>query len=265
MFVVLGGGSRLETLDLLQQPQQSRMFRGRLAELQVEFHLMQEFFEKRITFQQIEQGLADKLLVLAAVPHPSRGLPGAFSFGGGRFHTKIIVPIGGLGYNDPSLTSSIRTIVGTEIERKFLVKGYAWRDQATSQVSYRQGYLAKRENATVRVRIGGDRAFLTIKGQVVGISRPEYEYEIPVDEAEEMLESIALRPSVEKVRYFVPFRNHLWEVDLFLAENAGLVVAEIELSRPNEEFERPDWLGREVTGDPRYYNSSLISNPYNQW
>lgn len=155
--------------------------------------------------------------------------------------------------------------MGTEIERKFLVRDYSWREQATSTVRYRQGYLAKREEATVRVRVGGDRAYLTVKGRMVGISRPEFEYEIPVAEAEEMLERIALLPVVEKVRHFVPVGPHVWEVDLFLAANAGLVVAEIELSHPDERFQHPDWLGEEVTGDPRYYNSSLIDNPFTRW
>jgi len=154
--------------------------------------------------------------------------------------------------------------MGVEIERKFLVEGEAWRTLGESTL-LRQGYLSLEPTRTVRVRIDGERAFLTIKGKSVGASRGEWEYPIPVPEAAELLDTLCQQPLVEKVRHRIANGPHTWEVDEFLGANAGLVVAEIELASEDEAFEQPDWIGREVTGDARYFNSRLISHPYSQW
>jgi len=154
--------------------------------------------------------------------------------------------------------------MGVEIERKFLVEGDAWRTLGESTL-LRQGYLSTDATRTVRVRIDGERAFLTIKGKSVGASRGEWEYPIPVAEAAELLDTLCQQPLVEKVRHRIASGPHTWEVDEFLGANAGLVVAEIELALEDEAFEQPDWIGREVTGDARYFNSRLISHPYSEW
>jgi len=143
-----------------------------------------------------------------------------------------------------------------EIERKFLVQGDGWRSNNPVGVRFCQGYLAD-ERARVRVRRAGDRACLTIKGARRGIARPEYEYVIPTDEAEELLR-MCRKPLIEKTRYTVPYGGHDWSVDVFAGRNGGLVMAEIELSHPDEPFARPDWLDREVTHEPRFSNSSLV-------
>lgn len=151
-----------------------------------------------------------------------------------------------------------------EIERKFLVRGVTWKRGAEG-VRFRQGYLSSEKERTVRVRTEGPRAVLTIKGLTRGIERHEYEYSIPLADATEMLDTLCERPLIEKVRYMRTVGPHLWEVDEFLGDNTGLVVAEIELSSPDEAFERPAWLGREVSGDPRYFNSNLIHHPFRTW
>lgn len=154
-----------------------------------------------------------------------------------------------------------------EIERKFLTQpNINWGDLAEGVV-YKQGYLSTGgdDQATVRVRIAGDSAFLTIKGQTQGISRREFEYAIPVEDALVMLDEQCQKPLIEKIRYHIPHGDHVWEVDVFSGDNAGLVVAEIELASESEVFAKPDWLREEVSGDPKYYNSSLIKQPFNQW
>ena len=153
--------------------------------------------------------------------------------------------------------------MGKEIERKFLVTGEAWK--AYPGVTIRQGYLTTDPERTVRVRTKGEKGFLTVKGKTVGAVRAEYEYEIPVEDANQMLDTLCHRPLIEKTRYHAPFGEHLWEVDLFFGENEGLVVAEVELSDEEEEPEMPIWVGEEVTHDPRYFNASLIANPYKNW
>jgi len=150
-----------------------------------------------------------------------------------------------------------------EIERKFLVTSEDWREGA-HQVHYAQGYLSKEKECTVRVRIAEENAFLTIKGPVQGISRDEFEYPIPVEDAKEMLQ-LTSGNIVEKVRHRIQQGAHLWEVDEFLGKNRGLVVAEVELSDPSESIIFPPWIGKEVTGDPRYYNSSLAVLPFSEW
>ena len=152
-----------------------------------------------------------------------------------------------------------------EIERKFLVRNNVWRDAADGGVRFRQGYLIGAKQASVRVRIEGERANLNIKGATLGIRRQEFEYSIPLDEANELLDTLCEKPLIEKVRYTVSYGAHVWEIDLFEGDNAGLVVAEIELTDEQEPFQRPDWLGEEVSGDPRYYNVSLVKHPYREW
>jgi CYTH domain-containing protein len=154
--------------------------------------------------------------------------------------------------------------MGTEIERKFLLKGEAWRKLATGTL-YRQGYLNSAKERTVRIRTVGDKAFLTIKGVTVGATRAEYEYPIPFDECNAMLDSLAEKPIIEKKRYKVRLGPFTWEIDEFFGENQGLIVAEIELQSEGQAFDKPDWVGNEVTGDPRYFNSNLIKHPYAKW
>jgi len=151
-----------------------------------------------------------------------------------------------------------------EIERKFLVVGDAWRNQGTG-VPYRQGYLTTQPERTVRVRIAGDRGFVTIKGVTEGIARREYEYAIPLAEAQELLDYVCDRPLIEKIRYRIPLGEHVWEVDEFFGENQGLVMAEVELTDPDEAIQLPDWAGEEVSHDPRYFNAYLIRHPYSTW
>lgn len=155
--------------------------------------------------------------------------------------------------------------MATEIERKFLVRDASWRAAAQPGTAYRQGYFAGLERCSVRVRIGDGRARLNIKGATLGIERCEYEYPIPLRDAEEMLARCCSTPLVEKTRYRVPYGAHVWEIDVFEGDNRGLVVAEIELAHRDEAFERPAWLGEEVSDDPRYYNVNLVTHPFKEW
>lgn len=154
--------------------------------------------------------------------------------------------------------------MGIEIERKFLVAGDEWRTLGTP-VLLRQGYLSLDPERTVRVRIVGESAWLTIKGKNSGAVRGEWEYPIPVQDAAELLERLCTRPLVEKYRRRIEHAGMVWEVDEFLGQNAGLVVAEIELPEAEAGFERPAWVGNEVTDDARYFNSNLIKHPYCCW
>ncbi len=151
-----------------------------------------------------------------------------------------------------------------EIERKFLVTGDAWRELAEGTM-YRQGYLSTVEDRTVRVRTVGAKGYLTVKGITVGATRTEFEYEIPVADADTMLDELCIRPLIEKTRYKIPFDGLVWEVDEFAGDNDGLVVAEVELSHEDQELRLPNWIGEEVTGDPRYYNANLVAHPYTTW
>ncbi|MET0051834.1 MAG: CYTH domain-containing protein [Candidatus Thiodiazotropha sp.] len=152
-----------------------------------------------------------------------------------------------------------------EIERKFLVINDNWKNSVISQATIKQGYLATTEQASVRVRVDGEQANLNIKGTTVGISRREYEYPIPMEHAEEMLDHLVSGAVIDKVRYKVRVAEHVWDLDLFLGANEGLVVAEVELSHEGEGFEMPDWAGEEVSGDIRYYNASLVTHPFCDW
>lgn len=153
----------------------------------------------------------------------------------------------------------------SEIERKFLVQDDGWRQLARDPVRIRQGYIIGSTKASVRVRVSGERAWLNIKSATVGVSRAEFDYEIPLYEAEQLIDTLCVRPLIEKTRYFVDHAGHCWEVDVFEGDNAGLVVAEIELGAEDESFERPPWAGKEVSQDPRYYNAALVNLPYSRW
>ncbi|MES1925443.1 CYTH domain-containing protein [Salinisphaera sp. T31B1] len=152
-----------------------------------------------------------------------------------------------------------------EIERKFRVDGEQWREQAHASRRFEQGYLCGDGPASVRVRIEDDQANLNIKAAVVGTSRAEYEYAIPVAEAREMLATMCVAAPVIKTRHWVVHAGHTWEIDVFEGANAPLIVAEIELDDVDETFERPLWLGREVSDDRRYYNHALAFSPYADW
>jgi adenylate cyclase len=151
-----------------------------------------------------------------------------------------------------------------EIERKFLVKSGDYRSQGKPTYIH-QGFLSTDKDRVVRIRIYGDEAFLTIKGVSKGIARAEFEYPVPVEDAQFMLENLCIRPTIEKYRYKIDVEGFIWEVDEFLGENDGLVVAEIELEQAEQKFPKPDWVGMEVTGDKRYYNANLVNNPYKNW
>jgi len=152
-----------------------------------------------------------------------------------------------------------------EIERKFLVLNEDWRALATSAIPMRQGYLNNEKRCSVRVRISGDEAHLNIKGATIGAKRLEFEYPIPLEQASIMLDSLSAGPLIEKVRYLIPQGHLTWEIDVFSGDNAGLVVAEIELSDADEAFDIPTWIGEEVTHDTRYYNTRLSREPYSTW
>jgi len=154
--------------------------------------------------------------------------------------------------------------MGKEIEKKFLISGDAWRELGEG-VLYRQGYLSTVKERTVRVRTIGKKGYLTIKGLTVGATRLEYEYEISVSDSNEMLDELCEKPIIEKNRYKIEFGGLIWEVDEFFGENEGLIYAEVELTSEDQEFEKPEWIGEEVTGDPRYFNSNLIKNPFTKW
>lgn len=149
-----------------------------------------------------------------------------------------------------------------EIERKFLVSGEGWRLNKGSR--YSQGYLNQDKERTVRVRLTDKQAFLCVKGITKGVSRKEFEYGIPTDDAEQLLK-ICEGQIIEKIRHIVIHKGLKWEIDEFLGENSGLVIAEVELNSEDQIFDKPEWLGREVTGDPRYFNSNLAANPFSKW
>ena len=155
--------------------------------------------------------------------------------------------------------------MGIEIERKFLVSNEAWRAAASRRVRMRQGYLTREGPNSVRVRIAGDEARLNMKSAEIGTTRLEFDWPVPLADAEQILDRLCHRPLIEKVRHFVVVAAHTWEVDEFEGANAGLIVAELELSAADEDFERPAWVGREVTQERRYYNQALVERPYSTW
>ncbi len=151
-----------------------------------------------------------------------------------------------------------------EIERKFLVISDQWRGQAEA-VLYKQGYLVSNDETVVRVRIMGEVAMLTVKSKVSDLTRTEFEYEIPVDEADYMLENLCQKPLIDKTRTKIKIKNHVWEVDEFFGDNEGLLIAEVELGSEDEQVELPPWVGEDVSADSRYYNANLVINPYKNW
>lgn len=153
--------------------------------------------------------------------------------------------------------------MGLEIERKFLVNHSLWQPP-NNGILYRQGYIYTRNGNTVRVRIAGDKGYLTLKGKTQGMARSEFEYEIPLDDAKEMLDILCDRPLIEKIRYKIKVDNLIWEIDEFLGDNQGLLLAEVELSSEHQEVNLPLWITEEVTQDSRYYNSNLAKNPYSE-
>jgi adenylate cyclase len=152
-----------------------------------------------------------------------------------------------------------------EIERKFLVNLEKWNliEQPTGN-ALRQGYISTDPSKTIRVRMTNEDSFLTIKGKNIGATRAEFEYKIPNEDAKELLDNF-VESELSKIRYKIEFNNKVWEVDEFLGENKGLFVAEIELDSEDESFEKPDWIGEEVTGDEKYYNSNLTLFPFKNW
>ena len=154
--------------------------------------------------------------------------------------------------------------MGTEIERKFLIVDDAWRGQALGTF-FRQGYLSTVKERTVRVRVAGDRGYLTIKGITVGAVRSEFEYDIPRADADQLLDELCERPLIEKTRYEIEAEGLTWEIDAFAGVNDGLIIAEVELDDEEQEIALPGWVGEEVTHDPRYFNSNLIAHPYSEW
>ena len=152
-----------------------------------------------------------------------------------------------------------------EIEHKFLLVNDSWRQQTIHSVNYKQGYLSALPTSSIRVRVSGERAWFNIKSATVGTQRQEYEYEIPLEDAHEILDTLCKKPLIEKTRYFIRSGDLTWEIDEFHGDNQGLVVAEIELPDVDTVFHKPDWLGEEVSHDKRYYNNNLANHPYSQW
>ncbi len=154
--------------------------------------------------------------------------------------------------------------MGIEIEKKFLLANDTWKELATG-TTYRQGYLSSSKQSSVRVRTINDKGFLTVKGKSIGATRMEFEYEIPSEDAQTLLDELCAQPIIHKKRYKIEYKGFVWEVDEFFGENSGLVVAEIELESENQQFIKPDWIGEEVTSDIRYFNSNLNKHPYSLW
>lgn len=154
--------------------------------------------------------------------------------------------------------------MGLEIERKFLVHKDQWQPSHQGKI-YRQGYIRTHNGNTVRVRIAGDQGYLTLKGKTKGSTRSEFEYPIPVADAQEMLDTLCDRPLIEKIRYKIEIHGLCWEVDQFLGDNEGLLLAEVELETEAQTISLPSWIAQEVTNDLRYYNVNLVQNPYKNW
>lgn len=155
--------------------------------------------------------------------------------------------------------------MASEIERKFLLADDSWRQQVERSIPQVQGYLSSIESCSIRIRISGDKGSLNIKSATLGVSRHEYDYPIPLDEACEILDRLCIKPLIEKTRHIVRVAGHAWEIDEFKGANYGLIVAEIELTNAEENFVRPSWLGAEVSDAPRYYNVCLVEHPYKDW
>lgn len=155
--------------------------------------------------------------------------------------------------------------MATEIEHKFLLATDSWRAQVSRSEHFVQGYLTSAPESSIRIRICGQQAWLNIKSATIGKQRLEFEYAIPLPDAEQIVANLCRKPLVEKIRHFIECAGHTWEIDEFSGDNAGLIVAEIELSAADETFPKPEWLGEEVTHELRYYNNNLVLHPYNTW
>ena len=155
--------------------------------------------------------------------------------------------------------------MASEIERKFLLRDESWRNFARDSMRIRQGYILGGAKASVRVRVSDECAWLNLKSVTVGVSRAEFDYPIPIADAEQILDELCARPIIEKTRFLVDHAGRCWEIDVFEGDNSGLVVAELELASEDERFELPPWAGKEVSHDPRYYNSSLVDLPFCRW
>lgn len=151
-----------------------------------------------------------------------------------------------------------------EIEKKFLLD-YVPEDLLADGQKIAQGYMEAGKDKVIRIRLYGDDAFITVKSKTVNSARKEYEYPIPVSDAMEMLGLFCVKPYIQKIRYLFDYKGFTWEIDRFEGANSGLIVAEIELDSIDQSFEKPDWIGKEVTGDPKYFNSNLVQNPFNTW
>ena len=156
-------------------------------------------------------------------------------------------------------------LMAIEIEHKFLLANDDWRKHISRSVKYRQGYLSSQATSSIRIRISDNHAWLNIKSATIGTHRYEYEYEIPLPDANEIINTLCRKPIIEKTRHFVIDDGNTWEIDEFEGDNEGLCVAEIELSEIGKTFSKPGWLGDEVTDDLRYYNNNLAINPYSEW
>ncbi|VAW91215.1 Adenylate cyclase [hydrothermal vent metagenome] len=155
--------------------------------------------------------------------------------------------------------------MGIEIERKFLLKNDNWKQDVSTSAVIKQGYLAGSDKSSVRIRIEGDKANINIKSMTLAITRQEYEYSIPLDDAEKLLQDLCEQPQINKTRYIVKYKEHKWEIDVFSGDNEGLVVAEIELKSEDEAFSIPEWIGEEVSEQVKYYNVNLIKYPFSSW
>ena len=152
-----------------------------------------------------------------------------------------------------------------EIEHKFLLNDESWREKVKKAIIFKQGYLSSIPTTSIRVRISDEQAWLNIKSATIGNKRMEFEYEIPLTDANQIIELLCKKPIIEKTRHYVENENNTWEIDEFHGENQGLIVAEIELDSETQPFTIPEWIGQEVTQDIRYYNNNLAVNPYNSW
>ena len=157
------------------------------------------------------------------------------------------------------------TVMAQEIERKFLVNDNSWKGKIKRTDHIIQGYLANTDRGSIRVRISNNEGSLSIKSMTLDISRLEYDYPIPLDDARTLIANFCMQPVIEKLRHYIEDDKHIWEIDVFEKENKGLIIAEIELTDPEEVFHKPDWVGAEVSDDPRYYNVCLVEHPYQEW
>ncbi len=152
-----------------------------------------------------------------------------------------------------------------EIEHKFLIKNNDWKAEIDKSTKYKQGYMVSDDKKSVRIRVSDNKAWLNIKSATIGTYRQEFEYQIPLEDGLEILNTLCEKPIIEKTRHLVSYKQHTWEIDVFTGDNTELIVAEVELAEVGEHFEKPSWAGEEVTTDIRYYNNSLCKNPYKNW